>query len=281
MSIYVAFISLSDEMMVSPFYFRESNKAFKWILEILIKLDVKDAKRKMKKSMIIENKGMFFSVDGVICSIFKVGKHKKRVRECKICLGNEDDEEDSMEWSEMKCCEFPIHKECKKGVLSTQEECPYCKTCLVDPETKEPHGTMTISKLNYVHIPFKNKDTGVLTASFNLQGGKNDIGYYPPDSRNAYFPDNKEGNELVDWFIDGFKKGVLFRIGDSVTTGRKNVIVYGAAHQKTTISGPHGYPDDGYPVRAMNELALAGVMGPYKGKKADLPKGNHKVYDNR
>jgi hypothetical protein len=44
-----------------------------------------------------------------------------------------------------------------------------------------------------------------------------------------------------------FMAGVLFVVGQSITTGQPNVVVWGGIHQKTALRGGpavHGWPDD-------------------------------------
>ena len=59
-----------------------------------------------------------------------------------------------------------------------------------------------------------------------------------------------------------FERGQLFHIGDSVTTGKRNVVVWAGIHQKTARCGGatlHGWPDDGCLIRLQSEVASKGI----------------------
>jgi len=60
---------------------------------------------------------------------------------------------------------------------------------------------------------------------------------YRGTSRNAYVPDTKEGREVLLLLIKAFKRKVSFTVGDSVTTGRSNVVVWNSIHHKTHTHG--------------------------------------------
>ena len=94
----------------------------------------------------------------------------------------------------------------------------------------------------------------------------------------GYIPDTIEGNFILDRLINAFKLGYVFKIGDSITTGKKNTIVWNGIHHKTELSGIFGFPDDTYLDRLNTELKGFNVLGPYEG---DLKKGKRVVIDNR
>ena len=73
---------------------------------------------------------------------------------------------------------------------------------------------------------------------------------------------------LCAWFAyvirmrRAFELGKTFRVGESVTTGRKHQTVWAGIHHKTQKTGgaaEHGYPDATYLDRVSDELAAAGV----------------------
>jgi len=54
----------------------------------------------------------------------------------------------------------------------------------------------------------------------------------------------------------------MFRIGQSITTGADNCVVWNGVHHKTSTSGgaqSFGYPDATYLERVKDELAQKGV----------------------
>ena len=60
---------------------------------------------------------------------------------------------------------------------------------------------------------------------------------YRSSTRVAYLPNNAEGTEVLKLLQLAFKRRLIFTIGDSVTTGRKNVPVWNGIHHKTVSSG--------------------------------------------
>ena len=86
---------------------------------------------------------------------------------------------------------------------------------------------------------------------------------YGGTSRCGYLPDSPEGIGACALLVKGFLAGQLFVVGDSVTTGATNCVVWGGVHQKTSPSGGvhcHGWPDPSYFERLMHECAAVGVF---------------------
>jgi hypothetical protein len=86
---------------------------------------------------------------------------------------------------------------------------------------------------------------------------------YGGTSRCGYLPDSPEGRGACALLVKGFLAGQLFVVGDSVTTGATNCVVWGGVHQKTSPSGGahyHGWPDPTYFERLMHECAAVGVF---------------------
>ena len=80
----------------------------------------------------------------------------------------------------------------------------------------------------------------------------------------CYYPHNPLGWRCVRLLRLAFERGQLFRIGDSLSTGIADTVVYGL-HQKSRPSGgatQHGWPDTGYLERLQSECALVGIFLP-------------------
>jgi hypothetical protein len=63
--------------------------------------------------------------------------------------------------------------------------------------------------------------------------------------------------------IKTFLSGNMFIVGDSITTGARNQVVWGGVHLKTSPSGGtafHGWPDRTYFDRLVNECGSVGVF---------------------
>lgn len=75
-------------------------------------------------------------------------------------------------------------------------------------------------------------------------------------------PNNQEGRAVRDMLRIAFDRRLVFTVGESLTTGRKNVITWNGIHHKTSrVGGParFGYPDPTYLQRVKEELALYGI----------------------
>ena len=118
-----------------------------------------------------------------------------------------------------------------------------------------PYGTFTVSKTPQRCDGF-NCDSIVINYSFpNGQG-------YTGTHRTCYLPNNKEGREVLALLKVAFDRKLTFTVGTSVTTGRKNTVVWNGIHHKTSMfGGPtcFGYPDKNYFNRVKEELAARGV----------------------
>ena len=80
--------------------------------------------------------------------------------------------------------------------------------------------------------------------------------------RTCFLPDDDNGREALALLRRAFRAGVLFRVGDSVTTGAASVVVWGGIHQKTSMTGgptSHGWPDPGHLDRLRSECMALNV----------------------
>ncbi len=65
---------------------------------------------------------------------------------------------------------------------------------------------------------------------------------YHGASRNAYLPDNNEGNEVLRLLQRAFHQKLIFTVGTSTTSGVDNVVTWNDVHHKTnTHGGPERY----------------------------------------
>ena len=102
-----------------------------------------------------------------------------------------------------------------------------------------------------------NCDTIVIQYNFHSGPG------YTGTSRKCYLPNNPEGREILALLKVAFDRRLTFVVGTSITTGRKNTVVWNGIHHKTQLfGGPtnFGYPDKNYFNRVKEELAAKGVI---------------------
>eukprot|EP00964_Phaeocystis_antarctica_P029155 scaffold16428_cov63-Phaeocystis_antarctica.AAC.4 len=89
---------------------------------------------------------------------------------------------------------------------------------------------------------------------------------YHGAKRSVYLPNDDAGSKALQLLKLAFERGLLFRVGKSVTTGKtEDGIVWNGIHQKTRRDGGaanHGYPDPTFLQRLQSECALHGVRLP-------------------
>eukprot|EP01122_Echinamoeba_exundans_P006298 TRINITY_DN173_c0_g1_i1.p1 TRINITY_DN173_c0_g1~~TRINITY_DN173_c0_g1_i1.p1 ORF type:complete len:599 (+),score=103.80 TRINITY_DN173_c0_g1_i1:103-1899(+) len=144
--------------------------------------------------------------------------------------------------------------------------CPICTTIYGILTGPQPKGTMTHSK-NSSSLPGYPK-CGTITVNYSFPNGTQGPEHphpgrpYTGTSRTGYLPDNAEGNEVLRLLKIAFDRKLIFRIGQSVTTGADDQVVWNGVHHKTSTSGGasnYGYPDETYLERVKDELAQKGV----------------------
>jgi len=129
----------------------------------------------------------------------------------------------------------------RQCIMNGMIKCPVCKTRFKIPGP-QPSGTMRLS-LNPTQHCSGYHGKGSIYISYNFPGGTQGTQHYHPGqtyagtSRNAYLPDTAEGRKAMRLLIKAFQAGILFRVGQSVTTGSHNQTVWGGVHQKSTTSG--------------------------------------------
>lgn len=85
---------------------------------------------------------------------------------------------------------------------------------------------------------------------------------YRGTARTAFLPDCEEGQKVLKLLKKAFEQRLIFTIGQSATTGLRNVITWNDIHHKTRMTGGpecFGYPDPGYLSRVQEELRLKGI----------------------
>lgn len=125
-----------------------------------------------------------------------------------------------------------------------------------------PAGTLHWSqdfntKLQGVNSPF------IIVLSYRYPGGVQAGGTpYSGTSRTAYIPGTEEGVECLGLLLLAFQRKLTFIVGTSLTTGKKNTVVWAGIHHKTNVSGGvshFGWPDETYFARVKGELSDRGI----------------------
>lgn len=177
---------------------------------------------------------------------------------CPICLtdmfGGLDNYSQDSETTlvEINRCTHKFHKSCLIQWLSKKGVCPICTLPCTEILGNQPDGTMRCHtgsrdlagyprdghiRIDYV---FPN---GIQKAEHPNPGK-----HYSGTSRSCYLPNNAEGKVVRDLLRLAFNRGLIFTIGDSVTSGRSNTVVWNIHHKTSMSGGPtrYGYPDPTY-----------------------------------
>ncbi len=187
---------------------------------------------------------------------------------CGICLDGFSDSNQAIRMD--KCGNHFFHRQCldhDKCFTQGHLKCPICKTSYGTQTGIQPKSSMTLLLMPETHCDgFEQVGTWEIT--YYIPGGVQVRGMLSPGSpygstaRKAYIPDTTEGLEVVSLLRTAFKRGLVFSVGRSVTTGADNVPVWNGIHHKTSLGGGasnYGYPDPTYFLRVKEELAEKGV----------------------
>jgi deltex-like protein len=163
-----------------------------------------------------------------------------------------------------KCFDHFFHIECLNDLIGEKNnfKCPICSKIYGILEGDMPKGTFSVSKTSQRCSGY-NCDTLVITYNFPNGPG------YTGTNRTAYLPNNQEGREVLALLKLAFDRKLTFTVGTSVTTGRKNTVVWNGIHHKTNLYGGatnFGYPDKSYFNRVKEELAAKGVTKESAGR---------------
>lgn len=181
--------------------------------------------------------------------------------ECTICYNEYKSFSSAPEfWKELKCG-HQLCLECHSRILTTRTtiagaehtflKCPFCHDI-----TGIQIGTCPDIQMNVTIIPdscIGYEETNTISINYFV-----DAVYRL--NRTAFLPNNSEGQELLKLLRIACDRRLVFTIGESVTTGRKNVLVWVIHHKTSMCGGMYGYPDAGYMSRVKSELMSYGIQ---------------------
>jgi deltex-like protein len=180
--------------------------------------------------------------------------------ECVICWSPFCDGGDVVA---LNSCGHHYHQNCLVMALNSDPRCPRCRKPSKKPQGKCPSGTMDIALDEAVTCAGSEDCSGTIVMHYSLPSGKQ-LAYHenPGDSykgtaRKAYLPNNPKGRDLSMRLMYAWKRGLLFTIGTSMTTGRTGSITWSSVHQKTSTRGggsSHGFPDPNFFINCNGEL---------------------------
>ena len=157
----------------------------------------------------------------------------------------------------------------EQAFQSGQPACPVCGTKYGLPGP-QPTGRMECTlEPNAPCAGHEHTAQGSLVIEYSFHDGIQQPQHPKPGQpyrgtrRTAILPNDDVGHMCLALLVKAFDQGLLFRVGNSSTTGREDVVVW-AIHQKTSQHGGptnHGWPDPEYIQRLKSECAAAGVVG--------------------
>jgi len=181
--------------------------------------------------------------------------------DCSICLDSNDPSNSVV----LRDCGHCFHKECIEDWFKINPRCPGCNHVYGMAIGNMPMGTMRADLVSG-HVSGSHWNTIVIT--YDIPSGTQDSRHQNPgqhfsgSKRACYLEASPEGWEVLGLLKRAFEQGVTFTVGDSLTTGKRDVIVWNGIHHKTnTTGGPtsFGFPDPDYYKRVKDELAYKGI----------------------
>lgn len=134
---------------------------------------------------------------------------------------------------------------------------------VTEPQGLSPSGTMMI-KLSTAMCP--GFSTRAIKIQYHIPEG-NQLAYHPnpgvrygSTTRRAYLPHNLAGCQLLARLKYAWMHGLTFSIGTSLTTGKRDCVVWSSINHKTSLEGgPYGFPDRTYVAQCNESLDALGV----------------------
>ena len=158
-----------------------------------------------------------------------------------------------------KCNQDFFHIECFSNYIKDQKgfKCTNCQIIYGIIYGNMPKGKMRVKVDEKLHCAGFPKD-GTIIIHYNFDNGPG----YSGTKRMCFLPNIQRGREILGLLKIAFDRKLTFTVGTSITTGKKNTVVWNGIHHKTNVKGGptnYGYPDDTYFDRVEQELAAKGV----------------------
>ncbi|XP_078668574.1 uncharacterized protein LOC144909964 isoform X1 [Branchiostoma floridae x Branchiostoma belcheri] len=188
--------------------------------------------------------------------------HKGRDSEnCSICRST------FMNPKTLPNCGHVFCTPCIDRAMQIKPVCPICGEVYGTMWGAQPEGTMEWKVDPHLPLPGYERH-GTIVVMYDFPDGIQTSNHPNPGRRyygchrRAYLPNTAEGMEVCRLLHKAFQTKLLFTVGQSVTTGMDNCVIWNDIHHKTnTHGGPtnHGYPDPDYLRRVKEELAVKGI----------------------
>jgi len=164
-------------------------------------------------------------------------------------------------------CGHAYHVGCIRQWFAEKKRCPTCQRDFGKIVGNQPRiGEMRWHHEDFV-LPGHFGSAGTFVVEFFFPEGRDDHGVaHGKRKARGYLPCNVQGAVLLELFKVAFRRRVMFGLGHSFATEsyRPTFNIHLKTSTSSGVAG-HGYPDEDYFERAMEELALNGIT------RADLP----------
>eukprot|EP00929_Paragymnodinium_shiwhaense_P070962 TRINITY_DN36045_c0_g1_i2.p1 TRINITY_DN36045_c0_g1~~TRINITY_DN36045_c0_g1_i2.p1 ORF type:complete len:977 (-),score=131.76 TRINITY_DN36045_c0_g1_i2:137-3067(-) len=157
-------------------------------------------------------------------------------------------------------CNHTFHEKCLTEWFKERPQCPTCKRRYGKVIGTQPRVGSMGWQLERESLPGHAGDYTIVLV-FDFPSGKDEDGQpYDHRRQRAYLPDDVPGRLLLQLFRLAFRRRVMFGLGLSMTLAVRRATFN--VHVKTSRTGgatKHGFPDDDYFARAIEELSSNGV----------------------
>jgi len=163
-------------------------------------------------------------------------------------------------------CGHTFHGNCIRAWFREKRRCPMCHLSFGKVVGSQP--ARGLMRWHYEQHALPGHDCNhMIVMDFEFPEGVDDKGEpYRKRRCRGYLPANSQGSILLELFKLAFRRRVMFGLGHSFATEAYRPTFN--IHLKTNVKGGptnHGYPDESYFERSMEELLANGIT------RADLP----------
>ena len=183
--------------------------------------------------------------------------------DCDICL---ESLKNGKGVSRITRCVHEFHTDCIQKAMKYAQKCPVCRVCGPKLKGNCPPGRMTWIFSKTLKLAGY-EDCGVIAIRYEMNGGVQDHRHPNPGvwfdgvTRDAYLPDNPEGNRVLELFKKAWKMKKTFTVGRSLSYNEDNRITWNDIHHKTSLkrNNEFGYPDPTYLTRVIEDMKAMGI----------------------
>ena len=171
-----------------------------------------------------------------------------------------------------KAISCTMNRSTAETAFRNSNNCPCCQQLYPSLPGPQPSGVMKAQVDPHADCEGHAAGRGSIAVRYEFEGGVQ-LEQHPEPGKiykgrltNVFLPNDDAGSKALQLLKLAFERGLLFRVGKSVTTGNpEDGIVWNGIHQKTRRDGGaanHGYPDPTFLQRLQSECELQGVRLP-------------------